>query len=169
MLLVLVSTLTASQDIALKLKDKANKQLMATYQHLQRTMDCIEQTVVLLDTSVTGWRVVYVNGAWTKHTGEPLCCLPVTHWVCKLGVHGCKVPRLTPPASPLPYAAGVTREQLNGMSLSDALEGTDGSQLPTTDMQIAAGKLRSCDIRRARLKGPLCPAGSASTFTLNFR
>jgi hypothetical protein len=58
------------QDIALKLQDKANKALMTTYQHLQRTMDCIEQTVVLLDTSVRGWQVVYVNAAWTKHTGE---------------------------------------------------------------------------------------------------
>lgn len=36
---------------------------------LKRTMDCFEHCVLLIDTSVSGWRVMYVNAAWEKTTG----------------------------------------------------------------------------------------------------
>lgn len=42
----------------------------ATYGQLQRTLDCFDHCVVLIDTSVEGWRVLHANAAWTKLTGE---------------------------------------------------------------------------------------------------
>ncbi|KAG2487849.1 hypothetical protein HYH03_013566 [Edaphochlamys debaryana] len=57
------------KDIALKLKQRDNDVLKATYGQLQRTLDCFEHCVVLLDTSVAGWRVLHANSAWAKMTG----------------------------------------------------------------------------------------------------
>ncbi len=42
----------------------------ATYGQLQRTLDCFEHCVVLVDTSAEGWRVLHTNAAWAKLTGE---------------------------------------------------------------------------------------------------
>ncbi|GLC36181.1 hypothetical protein PLESTF_001471200 [Pleodorina starrii] len=69
------------KDIALKLKQRDNDVLKATYGQLQRTLDCFDHCVVLVDTSVEGWRVLHTNSAWAKLTGversevlgKPLC------------------------------------------------------------------------------------------------
>ena len=42
----------------------------ATYGQLQRTLDCFDHCVVLLDVSCEGWRVLHVNAAWAKMTGR---------------------------------------------------------------------------------------------------
>ncbi|GIL56613.1 hypothetical protein Vafri_11948 [Volvox africanus] len=57
------------KDIALKLKQRDNDLLKATYGQLQRTLDCFDHCVVLIDTSVDGWRVLHANTAWAKLTG----------------------------------------------------------------------------------------------------
>lgn len=61
------------KDIALKLAQKNNKELASTYAHLQRTIDCFDHCVVLLNTDAPGWRVEYANAAWTRHTGVCAC------------------------------------------------------------------------------------------------
>mmetsp|Transcript_19044 Transcript_19044/g.32598 ORF Transcript_19044/g.32598 Transcript_19044/m.32598 type:complete len:905 (+) Transcript_19044:39-2753(+) len=58
------------KDITIKLKEKTNKELATTYSHLQRTLDCFDNCVVLLDVSEPGWRIMYVNAAWQRFTGK---------------------------------------------------------------------------------------------------
>ncbi|KAG2434249.1 hypothetical protein HXX76_007974 [Chlamydomonas incerta] len=55
--------------MALKAKEEDNELLKATYGQLQRTLDCFDHCVVLLDVSCEGWRVLHVNAAWAKMTG----------------------------------------------------------------------------------------------------
>ncbi len=68
--------------MAIRLKEKANKQLLDTFRNLQRAVDCYEHCVVLLDTSQEGWKVMYANAAWTKHTGE--ICIALSELVAPL-------------------------------------------------------------------------------------
>ncbi|KAG2432561.1 hypothetical protein HXX76_008906 [Chlamydomonas incerta] len=57
------------KDLALKLKSRDNDALKATYGQLQRTLDCFDHCVVLVDVSVPGWKVLHINAAWSKLTG----------------------------------------------------------------------------------------------------
>ncbi|KAL6751941.1 mixed lineage protein kinase [Haematococcus lacustris] len=116
------------KDIALKLREKGNQQLARTYAHLQRTMDCFEQCVVLLDTSEEGWRVVYSNASWTRITG-------------------------------------CTRDTLVGSLLSEVLEMTDGTALPSPALLQAAAKLKATKVKMARVRDP----NVTKVFSLQFR
>jgi GAF domain-containing protein len=53
----------------LKMKQSDNEALRTAYKRIERALDCFENCVVMLDTSVPGFRVVYVNEAWDSLTG----------------------------------------------------------------------------------------------------
>mmetsp|Transcript_31353 Transcript_31353/g.79990 ORF Transcript_31353/g.79990 Transcript_31353/m.79990 type:complete len:891 (-) Transcript_31353:88-2760(-) len=116
------------KDIALKQAQKNNQELEHTYKNLQRTVDCFDHCVVLLDTEAPGWRIVYTNAAWSKQTGLP-------------------------------------RDNLVGRTLSDVLEGADGTMLPSPSHSKEAGAQRPFDVALARVRDP----SVTKTFTLRFR
>lgn len=58
------------RDIMLQLRKQDNTEMVKAYAQMQRTMDPASQCVVLVDTKVEGWRVMYANEALTPVTGE---------------------------------------------------------------------------------------------------
>jgi len=70
--------------------------LSSTATHLQRTVDCLDSCVVLLDTSKPGLEIVFTNVAYTKVTG--VCVWGYMH-VCVVG------PYVNASCPPLPGAS----------------------------------------------------------------
>eukprot|EP00798_Chlamydomonas_sp_ICE-L_P013679 gene13679-19567_t len=57
------------KDIELLLKQQDTKALNAAYAQLKSTMDCIDSCMVLLDTTIPGFKMTSTNTAWKKVTG----------------------------------------------------------------------------------------------------
>ena len=56
--------------ISLKLKAKENKDIAATYSHVQRSLDAFDHSVLLIDTTAAeGWKIIYSNASLNKVTG----------------------------------------------------------------------------------------------------
>ncbi|GAX72878.1 hypothetical protein CEUSTIGMA_g333.t1 [Chlamydomonas eustigma] len=53
----------------LKIKQSDNEALKFAYKRIERALDCFENCVVLLDTSVPGFKIVYANEAWDTLIG----------------------------------------------------------------------------------------------------
>lgn len=57
------------RDIMLQLRKQDNSEMVRAYAQMQRTMDCSSQCVMLVDTRVEGWKVLYANEALVTVTG----------------------------------------------------------------------------------------------------
>lgn len=56
--------------IALKLKAKENKDIVAAYSHVQRSLDAFDHCVLLVDTNASeGWKIIFSNASLSKLTG----------------------------------------------------------------------------------------------------
>jgi hypothetical protein len=55
-----------------QVRQHSNVALSEAYRNLRRAMDCFDHCVGLVDTSVTGWRLIYTNLTWNKTSGKVL-------------------------------------------------------------------------------------------------
>ncbi|KAL6763903.1 mixed lineage protein kinase [Haematococcus lacustris] len=130
------------KDISLQLRSADNRELNKAYGQLKRAVDCVDQCVVLLDTSVPGWRIAYVNSAWDRVTGGDRSAVQGDTVACVLkSVSGAAVPQ---PEHEAAVAQGLSLE-IEGVVLCNPGLATVSSAYSST--ATCGPKARSGDIR----------------------
>ncbi|GFH12753.1 mixed lineage protein kinase, partial [Haematococcus lacustris] len=130
------------KDISLQLRSADNRELNKAYGQLKRAVDCVDQCVVLLDTSVPGWRIAYVNSAWDRVTGGDRSAVQGDTVACVLkSVSGAAVPQ---PEHEAAVAQGLSLE-IEGVVLCNPGLATVASAYSST--ATCGPKARSGDIR----------------------
>ena len=56
---------------ALQWQQEQMRRAMAARTHLLRTIDCLQEAIMLLDTSSTNWHMMYANDAFREACGMP--------------------------------------------------------------------------------------------------